>query len=239
MSTHETVLARREGIAAGTMAFYFAKPEGFQFKAGQAIDLILDGEDAAMQGARHTFSLINSPSSAELAIATRIRDTAYKQALRSLPVSARVHIEGPFGSLTLHNNRTRPAVLIAGGIGITPFISILRQAAEEKTAHRLVLLYANRRPEEAAFLTELQQLERENRNFRFMPLMTQAHTSAQSWPGARGHIDAVVLKGIADEWPASIWYVAGPPAMVEGMRRSLTEARVDPDDVRTEEFHGY
>lgn len=239
MSTFETVLTGREEVAASTTAFYFSKPAGFEFKAGQAIDLILEGLSPGAQDARHTFSLINTPSAPELAIATRIRDTAFKRALRSLPTGAAVRIEGPFGSLTLHNNRTRPAIFIAGGIGITPFISMLRQAAADSWTHRIVLLYTNRRPEDAAFLDELQQLERDNANFRLIPRTTQPHMSKHHWRGAHGRIDSAVLKGIADEWGTAIWYVAGPPAMVEGMRATLHDAGVDDDDVRTEEFYGY
>jgi ferredoxin-NADP reductase len=72
-----------------------------------------------------------------------------------LPIGAGIAIEGPFGSLTLHNDRTRPAVCIAVRIGITPFMSIVRQAAHDGLRQRLVLLYSNRRPEDAAYLAEL------------------------------------------------------------------------------------
>ncbi len=102
-----------------------------------------------------------------------------------------------------------------------------------------MLLYSNRRPEDAAFLAELEQLERENAHFRLMATMTQANTSDRPWHGASGQIDKTLLRGIAEEWPAPIWYVAGPPTMVEAMRRVLNDAGVDGDDVRSEEFYGY
>jgi len=88
-----------------------------------------------------------------------MRDSAFKRTFKSVRIGAPVQLEGPFGSLTLHNNRARPAVFIAGGIGITPFMSILRQAAKDQLHQRLLLLYSNRRPEDAAFLAELQRLE--------------------------------------------------------------------------------
>ena len=162
MITYEVRLEGREEIAEGTMAFHFAKPTGFSFKPGQAIDIVLIGPPTTdTQNARHTFSIVSAPFQTELVVATRMRDSAFKRAIKSLPIGSPVKFEGPFGSLTLHNDWTRPAVFIAGGIGVTPFISILRQAAKDQLPQRLLLLYSNRRPEDAAFLAELQQLEQQ------------------------------------------------------------------------------
>ena len=129
--------------------------------------------------------------------------------------------------------------MIAGGIGITPFVSILRQAATDPLPRRLVLLYANHRPEDAAFLAELQALESPNENFRLVATMTRMSDSTQPWTGETGAIDAPLVRRIADELAAPIYYLAGPPAMVEAMRQTLQAAGVDDDDLRSEEFYGY
>jgi ferredoxin-NADP reductase len=240
MSTHEVSLIAREEIATGTMAFHFEKPPGFSFKPGQAIDVVLiDPPAAEAQRARHTFSLISAPFQGELAVATRMRDSAFKRALQSLTIGAHLRFEGPFGSLTLHANRARPAVFIAGGIGITPFMSILRQAAADKLPQHLILIYSNRRPEDAAFLTELQQLERQNKNFRLIATMTRLNHSSRPWQGATGVIDEGLLKRVSSELSAPIYYLAGPPSMVKGMRQTLNRAGINDDDIRSEEFYGY
>ena len=240
MTTYGVKLGRRQDVAEGTMAFHFDKPSGFSFKPGQAIDLVLPGQLAAeAQGLRHTFSLVSAPFQDELVIATRMRDSVYKRALRSLPVGAPVQLEGPFGSLTLHNDRARAAVFIAGGIGITPFMSILRQATEDQLPQRLSLLYSNRRPEDAAFLTELQQVEQRNKGFRLVATMTEMAKSGRPWQGETRLIDAALIKGVGGELPAPIYYLAGPPGMVEGVRRTLNGAGIGDDDIRSEEFYGY
>lgn len=70
---------RREEVAQGTMAFHFAKPVGFTFKPGQAVDLILTGSHAAEgDNGRHTFSLVSAPFEDELVVATRMRDSVFK-----------------------------------------------------------------------------------------------------------------------------------------------------------------
>jgi len=237
MKTYETRLKGSEEVADGTMAFHFDKPDGFRFKPGQAIDLILDGLPAGDE--RHTFSIASAPGQDELVVATRMRDSAFKRALRGLAAGAPVKVEGPSGSLTLHGDAARAAVFIAGGIGITPFMSMLRHAAAEPSARQFTLIYSNRRPEDAAFLDELGKLAQSQGNFRLAATMTQPGKSARQWDGARGQIDGARIREVCGGLAAPVYYLAGPPAMVEGMREVLNEAGVSDDDIRSEEFFGY
>jgi ferredoxin-NADP reductase len=163
MASFRSALIKREQIAEGTIAFSFAKPPGFQHKAGQSIDVtVLDSPETDAAGNIRPFSITSPPFADELTIATRMRDTAFKRFLKTAPLGTEVNIEGPSGSFTLHKNTAKPAVFLAGGIGITPFVSIARQAAQEKLPHQLYLFYANRRPEDAAFLQELAGLLSDN-----------------------------------------------------------------------------
>lgn len=240
MASMTVHLQRREEVAHGTMAFHFDKPAGFVFKPGQTIDLILpDPAVAGTDSGRHTFSIVSAPHQDELVVTTRMRDSAFKNAMARLPIGGAAEIEGPFGSLTLHNRPDRAAVLIAGGIGITPFMSMLRHAAHDALPHRLVLLYSNRRPEDSAFLSELQRLEGENPNFRLVATMTRMGGSRLPWMGDTGTIDAALLKRVTAELTNPVYYVAGPPTMVGALRDMLEQAGVDGDDVRSEEFYGY
>lgn len=240
MIVYDVNLVRREEVAKGTMAFHFSKPADFRFTPGQAVDVVLiDTPATDAQSSRHAFSLVSAPFEDGLVIATRMRDSAYKQALKSLPVGSAARIEGPFGSFALHNDRARPAVFIAGGIGVTPFMSILRQAAKDRLRQRLLLLYTNRRPEDSAFLPELQELERRNREFRLVATMTEMGKSDRAWEGETGMIDDNFVKRINRDLPAPVYYIAGPPAMVESMRSMLIGIGIDTQEVRSDEFYGY
>jgi ferredoxin-NADP reductase len=240
MTSTPVRLQRREEVAHGTMAFHFDKPAGFAFKPGQAIDLILpDPAVAGTDSGRHAFSIVSAPHQDELVVATRMRDSAFKNALARLPAGGAAAIEGPFGSLTLHNKQDRAAVLLAGGIGITPFMSMLQHAAHGALKQRLLLLYSNRRPEDSAFLPQLQRLEGENPNFRLVATMTQMEASHLPWMGERGKIDQALLKRVTEGLANPVYYVAGPPAMVAGLRDTLEQAGVDDDDIRSEDFYGY
>ncbi|MBV8250462.1 MAG: FAD-dependent oxidoreductase [Comamonas sp.] len=237
---HSKILARQE-VAQGTMAFHIAKPAGFEFRPGQAFEIQLPeaAPEAGKEDRVHAFSIVSAPHENELMFATRMRDSVYKRALAALPVGAALDIDGPFGSLTLHKNPARAAVLIAGGIGITPFMSMLRSAAMRQSQQDLVLLYSNRRPEDSVFLPELQALEQQYPRFRLKATMTDMAHSTADWKGDTQTIDDVWLRRAIEGLSDPIFYVAGPPAMVAAMHQILVAAGIDEDDVRSEEFYGY
>src|SRR5215471_18750328 len=161
MASLDVTLLSREGVAEGTQAFHFSKPAGFTFRPGQAVDLILPAlETSQPDASRHAFSIVSTPDEGDITIATRMRDSLFKRALDALKPGDAARIDGPFGSLTLHKDAARDALFVAGGIGITPFMSIARHARSSGDKRRHVLMYSNRRPEDSAFLAELLALER-------------------------------------------------------------------------------
>jgi ferredoxin-NADP reductase len=239
MIGYKSTLLGRTEIAEGTMAFQFEKPADFVFKAGQYIDLSLsDSSLGPSYSLTHTFSIASSPFDEELVVTTRMRNTVFKQAISTVAIGSPATIEGPMGSFGLHNNTARPAVFLAGGIGIAPFLSMLTYATEEKLRHRIVLFYANRYLQDAAFIDALWRLERENPRFRFVPTLTRAATN-NGWKGKTGHISSEMLLQYVGILRGPIYYIAGPPTMVAAARRTLSEASVDEDDIRTEEFGDY
>jgi ferredoxin-NADP reductase len=236
-------LSSRSEVAERTLEFRFAKPRSMAFKAGQFMDLtLLDPYETDPEGNTRGFSINSAPDDPELIFTTRLRDTAFKRVLRSLPLGTGVQLDGPFGNFTLHNDENRPAVLLAGGIGITPFRSFVRRAAHEHLGHRILLLYANRRPEDAPFLDELYGFERENRRFTFVPTMTRLSDSRASWTGETGRIDpGMILRHTrrSATHANAIYYIAGPPPMVAGLHGIVSSLGIDDDDIRIEDFAGY
>jgi ferredoxin-NADP reductase len=240
MSTHTVKLSRREQVAEGTMSFYFEKPASFQFKPGQYVDCsLIDPPEMDAEGNIRTFSIASAPAEKDLMVATRMRDTAFKRVLKTMPLGTQVKMEGPLGSFTLHSILSRPAVFLAGGIGITPFRSMIINAVREGLARQVVLFYSNRRPEDSAFLEELQQIGSGNKNYKTICVMSKMEKSQRSWHGATGYIDKALLARFIPDVAAPIYYVAGPPTMVMAMKETLIEAGVNEDDVRSEDFAGY
>jgi ferredoxin-NADP reductase len=238
--TFQSALISRELVAERTMAFRFAKPADWTYRAGQFVDItLLDPPETDAEGNTRGFSISSAPSENVIMITTRLRDTAFKRVLQRMSLGSLVKVEGPFGDLRLHH-ADRPAVLLAGGIGITPFRSILiERIGAGGLPYRVVLFHANRRPADAAFADEFRRLERTDPNLIFVPTMTALAGSMQTWAGERGHIDIAMLRRHLDGVVDPIFYVAGPPGMVQALRTTLVTSGVDEDNIRTEEFTGY
>lgn len=240
MAIHETRLVRRESVADGTMTFYFERPSGFQHQAGQSLTMtLLNPGETDNEGDNRTFTIASAPHETNLMIATRMRDTAFKRVLKSAPLGMIVRIDGPDGVMVLHTDPQRPAVCLAGGIGITPFLSMARHAAKQRLPHRLYLFYSNRRPEDAAFLDELRELEQANSNYRLIATMTEPDKSSRPWSGETGFIRRDLLERHLSELTSPIYYFAGPPAMTMAMRSMLEAIGVADTSMRSEEFYGY
>jgi ferredoxin-NADP reductase len=239
-TTHTTQLLTHEEIAEGTMAFHFSKPVDFQFRAGQSVDVtLLDPPESDAEGNTRAFSIASAPFSDDLMIATRMRNTAFKRILKMAGARLHIKIEGPSGSFVLHKKADKPAVFLAGGIGITPFLSMILQATHEKAPQQIYLFYSNRRPEDAAFLDKLEEAAKQNPNFHLITTMTEMGKSHREWAGETEFLTKEILSKHLAALQGPIFYIAGPPAMVAAMRRMLTDAGVDEDDIRTEEFSGY
>lgn len=239
-TTYIVKLKSRCQVAEHTLAFQFEKPEGFTFKAGQSIDLtLINPSETDGEGNGRAFTIASAPDEGQLLVATRMRDTAFKRMLGAMPIGSQVKLEGPFGNLVLHSDQNRAAVFLAGGIGITPFRSILVQAAREHVPHRLFLYYSNRRPEDAPFLEELEALKRKNLSCTFVPTMTDMSRSKRSWQGETGHIDRLMLLKHLKNVTSPIYYLAGPSGMVRAMHTVLNSMGVGYGDIRAEAFVGY
>ncbi len=230
-------LQGKKEVAKDTMQFFFSLPEGFVYKSGQSIDLtLINPSETDPEGNTRSFSIVTAPFEDHLSITTRLRDTAFKRVLRNLPEGTEIEMVGPFGSFTLHNTSTTPAVFLTGGIGITPVMSMIKNATHEHLPHKLVLLYANHTKEDTAFFDEFTAFQKENPNFTFVPIMTQADAS---WTGEKDHISKEMLAKYLPDIHAPIYYLCGPMGMVQTLRKTLVDAGINEDNIRTEDFPGY
>src|SRR5271170_6355420 len=189
MAEYEMTLVDRQRIARDTMAFWFdANGASFIFRAGQHADFVFTHPSMESEGDNsRTFSLASPPDGKKLVmIAMRMRKTGFKTALKSAALGTKFIVSRPRGSFTLHKDITRPAVFLAGGIGIAPIRSILQRAAQERLSHKLYLFYSNRELRDAAFLEEFEAMAAQNPNFTLIPIITGHGTP--DWSHETGHI---------------------------------------------------
>jgi ferredoxin-NADP reductase len=232
-------IKEKQEVAKGTLLVTFdLLGEEVEFQPGQYFFVTLpDIGHQDDRGLRRHISVVTSPNErGVLGLCTRLRDTAFKRSLAELPVGAEVDVEEPKGDFRLPPETDQPYVFVAGGIGITVFRSMLRYIAEEQLPHRVTLVYSNRDQDSAAFLDELSELERDSPNFRLVLTMTDD----PAWDGETRRIDANFLRDHLDHDLKSFSYlIAGPPAMVEAMERTLRDAAIPEEQIRPQRFSGY
>ena len=237
---YESKLLSRVEVAEGTMAFHFEKPPGFKFKAGQFADVtLIDPPEIDAEGNTRTFSIASPPFENELVFTTRMRDTAFKRSLKKVPLTTQVTINSAAGFFTLHKNRAKPAVFLAGGIGITAFPQHGTASSSRPPPAQVVSFLfqsASRRRTFPGHSAELGEDESQ------LPLGLHNDRNVEIQEGRKGEtvpIDHDMLSRHLAILQGPIYYSAGPPAMVAGMRAMLVSAGVDEDDIRTEDFAGY
>jgi|WetSurMetagenome_2_1015567.scaffolds.fasta_scaffold45994_1 ferredoxin-NADP reductase len=240
MPRFTTRLIDRTQVADGTLAFAFERPAGFEFTAGQYLTITLpDPLYNDEKGNSRTFSIASPPQNdGRLVIATRMTGSALKRSLAEAPLGTPVSIFGPAGDFTLGPD-PRPVVFIAGGIGITPFRSMLLDAAARSLPRPITLIYSNRIPEGAPFHEELARLARTYTVFNYVPTMTEADKSTHPWDGERRLVNADFLHDHVADMTAPIFYLAGPPGLVVAATKTVLEAGADPAHLLSEEFSGY
>lgn len=240
MAEYFLPLKDRREVAEGTMAFWFdISGTDVTFEAGQNADYtLINPPYTDAEGNMRTFSFAASPSHKDtIMIATRMRPTAFKNSLKEIPLGTKVKVVAPLGDMILHEDATRPAVLLAGGIGITPFRSMIEWAGEQHLPHKITLFYGNRNVKAIAFFRDLEQWAQQNPNFTFVPTIDAMEPG---WKYATGHIDQALVKKYITDIRQPIYYIAGPPAMGTALRKMLlVDLGVSRDNIRTESFTGY
>jgi len=224
------IKSKRE-VAKRTMFFeYDLLGEKVDFKSGQYFHV------AIAQGLKHHFTIVNSPNEKGIMThATRMRDSEFKNKLRDLPVGADVEVYKIKGEFVLPEDRLKPLVFIALGIGITPYISMLRFIREEKLNFKITLIYSDSDKESLAFLQELEKYKEDNPNFRLILTIT----GDESRTGEKRHVDENFIKDYFDNPADFLYYVSGPPKAVEAVAISLEKAGIDKSNIKAENFTGY
>lgn len=238
-TTYHVKLIRRELIARDTYALYLEKPAGFSFIPGQNIDLgLIDQEITDPNDSARTFSIASAPHEDHLLVLVRMRDNQYKNALRDTSIGTYLTIFGPYGTFGIDNEKMSPVVFIAGGIGITPCLSILRDSYNKKLNRQFYLFYSNRFKHDAACLDELLDLQNQVSDFVCIPTLTGSNGGHNGWPYETGYIDYPMISRYVDSPEKSEYFIVGPSRMVWSMVHKL-DGKIERNQMRVEDFTGF
>lgn len=227
----ETKIIHSRSLTPSTHLITVERPPEFRFEPGQHAMVQIE----TPSGADDRFlSIASAPSDEHLGFAVRLSDSEFKQAFtRSKPGEA-VRLVGPMGRF--QRDPKRPALLLSGGIGITPLRSMLRDAVHRGDLPFTVLLYGNRSPDEIPFRSELDGLAETGR----VQVVHTVDLADASWEGPVGRIDQSLLEEVRGGFPEPPrYYVCGPPGMVEAMSGLLAHLEIEKSDILHEHFNGY
>jgi glycine betaine catabolism B len=221
------------------MTFRFStEGSGFRYLSNQFVRLSLPQVQDPW-GPIRSFSLSSSPTeSGHISITCRISDTPFKQALAAMSPGEVGIVFGPFGAFLFDLHR--PAVFLAGGIGITPLRGMIRYAYDSGFEHEMVLLYTARSPEELVFRSELDALAESSDRLRVDYGITRPLEASADWEGRTGRISRSWIEESTNKLRNPRFYVCGLPEMVSHAVRTLQEAlRVPEESVDYEVFRGF
>jgi ferredoxin-NADP reductase len=232
-------IKEKRTVAKGTLMVVFdLRGDDFEFRPGQYFWVeLLDPPYEDEKGPRRHFSVVTAPTErGVIGFCTRIRDSAFKRSLVELQVGREVEVEQPKGTFVLPDEPSGTLVLVAGGIGITPFRSMLRYIQDEHLPYRVTLIYSNRDRASTPFLEELDDIANANPNIRVIATMT----NDADWTGETRLIDADLFKKYLEgDLNRSTYMVAGPPGMAEAVTEELRTSGVRRDRISTDSFSGY
>ncbi len=208
-------------LSHDVMGLYLKLPaaEAFHFEAGQYIDIMLPG------GRRRSFSIASAPQDSQL-LELHVRrvdggefsEPLFNHAARS----ALLNIEGPLGQFVYHAGAA-PMLLVGGGTGIAPLLSILRQLTGDAVARDMAVYWGVRNERDLYTQDVLQELVGRAPRLRYVPVLSDP---SSEWPGRRGWVHEAVLEDIDDLQRHDV-YAAGPPAMIAAVRRDFVARGVD------------
>ena len=229
-------LTARHREAETFESFHFEPEHPFTFEAGQYLHYTLPHPDPDDRGVSRYFTIASAPAERFVLLTTRFSTpgSSFKQALGRLEEGAVVEAAGPSGEF-VYSDPERPAVFIAGGVGITPFRSILVDLASRSSTSDITLLYANSTPD-IPFHQLFDDLATQ------LPSLKVAYTVSQpgpDWRGSVGRIDERFIRAYAPLAREPLFYVAGPEAMVQSTTETLRAIGVGADRIREDFVPGY
>lgn len=236
-ASYIAALKERRVIAEDTLEFVLQRPDAFDFQAGQNVNLKLT--ELPFEDKRHgrrMLTIASAPNDQDLIFATRMTGSGFKRSLLQGPLQD-IEIIGPRGNMV--RDADKSAVFIAGGIGITPFKSMVLDAVNRKLTPPTTLLYSNKTPANAAYHQLFAELEKNNsERFKYVPTMTGSLDEG-TWQGEHRRIDARFVRDHVADFDNAVFYVCGPPKMVDAIVEMLKNENVTQERILSESFWGY
>lgn len=230
------ILTYRNSVedTANVRTYHFESDQSLAFTAGQFIELSIPHDNPDSRGIKRWFTISSSPTQDSISITTRALaqdGSTFKKALQNLSPGDSVTASAAMGDFVLPKLLQTEIVFVAMGIGITPFLSMLRWLSDTKESRSIKLIHAVKTEDDLAF-----QEVFDNTDVHVTAVVSQP---SPAWGGVRGHVTAEMILGLENPSDATLVYISGPEQVVESLTAELVKSGLRKDQVVGDYFPGY
>lgn len=235
----ELTFLKKEKQSYDAYSIYFDRKNlNFNFKAGQYLKLFLDIEKADARGSSRYFTISSSPTDKDyLTITTRIIKSSFKLTLNFLKPGDKLKAFGPIGYFDFDPEINKDVVFIAGGIGVTPYHSLIRYIDFNDFSTKVTLLASFDLKKNAVFYNEFKEVERKNSAIKIIYSLTKENKSIPGFES--GRIDENMIKKYVHNISFQKYFITGPQAMVENLYSMIKNLNISDEKIFKEDFPGY
>ncbi len=233
-------LREKQKIGTNLFNFVFLPDKKMQFAPGQYLEWTLGGFSPDKRGNRRYFTIASAPTEPEISIGVKFYapPSSFKTQLLSLKPGDTIVAGQLAGDFTLPKDKNQKLVFVAGGIGITPFRSMIKYLLDKKEKRDIVLFYSNRTLSEVAYIDIFNQAQ-DMLGLRTVYTLTDLKNIPAEWAGLTGYIDGKMIQAYTPDFSERIFYLSGPNSMVTSFEKTFLELGVEKSSIRTDFFPGF
>lgn len=227
-------------IAPDIIDFIFKPQVPLRYTAGQYLEWTFPHPKTDSRGNRRYFTLASSPTEDTLRIGVKFYDngSSYKRSMLTMDQSMPVVASQLAGDFILPKDQSKKLVFVAGGIGITPFRSMLKFLCDTQEKRDIITLFSNKYVEDIVYKDVLDEAE-EKLGIRTIYTLTDTEKIPQNWEGERGRITSEIIMRQISDWQERTYYLSGPHVMVTGFEKTLLEMGVSRSHIKKDFFPGF
>ncbi len=233
-------LKDRVKVGTDTYDFIFDKDKNFSFRPGQYMEWTLKHRSPDTRGNRRYFTIASSPTENEIHLGVKFypEPSSFKNRLLALPIGGEIIASQKSGDFVLPENREKGLVFIAGGIGVTPFRSMIKYLLDKKEKRFITVLYSNKTIKDISY-KEIFDRAQVELGIKTIYAITEKGEAVFGESMQRGSIDARMIQKEIPNYREKVFYISGPHGMVDAFQTALKSIGVPRKNIKTDFFPGF
>lgn len=233
-------LKERQTIADQSMDFLFHPPKPLAYKPGQYMEWTLAHKDADLRGNRRYFTLASSPTEEDLRLGIKFypKGSSFKRALQAMSGEDVIVGAQLAGDFVLPDDSKKKLVFIAGGIGVTPFRSMIKYLVDRKESRDIVHFYANRTYADIAY-QDVFEAARKELGIKTVYVVGEKTGVPPVWNGCVGIVNGEMIQREVPDYKERTFFISGPHGMIEAFKKTLKQMGVPASRIKTDFFPGF